>query len=138
MSSLSVRLPDSLHEKIRELARREHVSINQFIATAVAEKASALLTVDYLEQRARRADPDVFARVLSRVPDVPPPPGDAPAIPGPGPPRIRRGARGGRPARGARDENGSRRARRSSPVGTGAVGDGEPIAAARVEAAVPP
>lgn len=78
MSSLSVRLPDSLHEKIRELARREHVSINQFIATAVAEKASALLTVDYLEQRARRADPDVFARVLSRVPDVPPP-GDAPA-----------------------------------------------------------
>ena len=79
MSSLSVRLPDSLHEKIRELARREHVSINQFIATAVAEKASALLTVDYLEQRSRRADPDVFARVLSRVPDVPPPPGDAPA-----------------------------------------------------------
>ena len=76
MSSLSVRLPDSLHEKIRELARQDDVSINQFIATAVAEKASALLTVDYLEQRARRADPDLFARVLGRVPDVPPAPGD--------------------------------------------------------------
>ena len=76
MSSLSVRLPDSLHDKVRELARRDGVSINQFIATAVAEKASALLTVDYLEQRARRADPDLFRRLLSRVPDVPPLPGD--------------------------------------------------------------
>ena len=77
MSSLSVRLPDSLHDKVRELARRDGVSTNQFIATAVAEKTSALLTVDYLEQRARRADPDLFARLLSRVPDVPPLPGDA-------------------------------------------------------------
>ena len=77
MSSLSVRLPDSLHDKVRELARRDGVSINQFIATAVAEKASALLTVDYLEQRARRADADLLSRLLSRVPDVPPAPGDA-------------------------------------------------------------
>ena len=76
MSSLSVRLPDSLHDKVRELARRDHVSINQFIATAVAEKTSALLTVDYLEQRARRADPDLLTRLLSQVPDVPPLPGD--------------------------------------------------------------
>ena len=99
MSSLSVRLPDSLHDKVRELARRDGVSINQFIATAVAEKASALLTVDYLEQRARRADPDIFRRLLSRVPDVPPPPGDElpadgqpPASPNP-PKRPRRGGR---------------------------------------------
>ena len=68
MSSLSVRLPDSLHEKVRELARRDDVSINQFIATAVAEKASALLTVDYLKQRARRAEPELFARLLNGSP----------------------------------------------------------------------
>ena len=42
MSSLSLRLPESLHEKIRELAERDNISINQFIATAVAEKAAAL------------------------------------------------------------------------------------------------
>jgi hypothetical protein len=76
MSSLSLRLPDSLHEKIRELAERDDVSINQFIATAVAEKAAALLTVTYLEDRARRADPRVFDRVLARVPDVVPRAGD--------------------------------------------------------------
>jgi predicted transcriptional regulator len=77
MSTLSLRLPDSLHRKIRELAERDDISINQFIATAAAEKTAALLTVDYLEERARRGDATVFNRVLARVPDVPPVPGDA-------------------------------------------------------------
>ena len=76
MSSLSLRLPDSLHRKIRELAEREDISINQFIATAAAEKAAALLTVAYLEERGRRANPRLLDRLLSRVPDVPPVPGD--------------------------------------------------------------
>lgn len=76
MSSLSLRLPESLHQKIRELAERDAVSINQFIATAVAEKAAALLTVDYLEARGRRADVRLFDRVLARVPDTAPVPGD--------------------------------------------------------------
>ena len=76
MSSLSLRLPDSLHRKVRELAEREDISINQFIAMAVAEKAAALLTVEYLAERGRRADPRRLGRLLSRVPDVPPIPGD--------------------------------------------------------------
>jgi len=76
MSNLSLRLPDSLHRKIRELAEREDVSINQFIATAAAEKAAALLTLEYIEERARRADPRLVDRLLRRVPDVPPVPGD--------------------------------------------------------------
>lgn len=71
MSSLSLRLPDSLHQKIRELAEQDDISINQFIATAVAEKAAALLTVSYLEERGRRADPRLVDRILRRVPDVP-------------------------------------------------------------------
>jgi hypothetical protein len=76
MSSLSLRLPDSLHAKIRELADKDDVSINQFIATAVAEKAAALLTLAYLEERAKRGDRAAFDRILARVPDVPPAPGD--------------------------------------------------------------
>ena len=77
MSSLSLRLPESLHKKIRELAERENVSINQFIAMAVAEKTAALLTVDYLKDRAERADGKILDRLLKRVPDVPATPGDA-------------------------------------------------------------
>ena len=76
MSNLSLRLPDSLHRKLRELSERDDVSINQFIATAVAEKAAALLTVEYLEARGRRANPQLIDRILSRVPDAPPTPGD--------------------------------------------------------------
>jgi predicted transcriptional regulator len=82
MSTLSLRLPDSLHRKIRELAEQDDVSINQFITTAVAEKAAALLTVKYLEERARRADAQLVDRVLARVPDAPPIRGDE--LPEPG------------------------------------------------------
>jgi len=76
MSSLSLRLPESLHQRLRELAERDDISINQFIATAVAEKAAALLTVEYLAARGQRANAKLVDRVLSRVPDVPPIVGD--------------------------------------------------------------
>lgn len=76
MSTLSLRLPESLHRQIRELAERDNVSINQFIATAAAEKTAALLTIEYLEGRARRGDAASFGSILARVPDVAPVPGD--------------------------------------------------------------
>ena len=76
MSTLSLRLPESLHKQLKELARREGISINQFISTAVAEKLSALMTADYLEDRARRGDRGRFERILARVPDVEPDPAD--------------------------------------------------------------
>ena len=52
MSTMSLRLPESLHERAREIAKQEGVSINQLVATALAEKLSALDTVQYLEARA--------------------------------------------------------------------------------------
>ena len=69
MSTLSIRLPESLHRQARELARREGVSINQLLTTALAEKLSALLTQDYLEQRAHRGSRERFDAALARVPD---------------------------------------------------------------------
>lgn len=72
MSTLSLRLPNSLHEQIRQLAKQEGVSINQFIASAAAEKMSALLTEAYIKERAKRADPKKFRDVLKKVPDVEP------------------------------------------------------------------
>lgn len=77
MSTLSLRLPDSLHKKLKELARREGVSINQLISTAVAEKVSALMTLDYLEARAARGSRDKFEAVLAKVADREPPEYDA-------------------------------------------------------------
>ena len=81
MSALSLRLPESLHRQVRELAEREDVSINQFIAMAVAEKMSALLTVEYLEARARRGSRTHLRAILQRVPDLPAVPGDEWLVP---------------------------------------------------------
>lgn len=72
MSALSLRLPNSLHERARELARREGVSINQLVSAALAEKMSALLTEEYLEARARRGSRARFLAALARVPAVEP------------------------------------------------------------------
>lgn len=72
MSTLSVRLPESLHKKIKELAEKEGISMNQFITLAVSEKMSALLTVDYLKERAEKANKKKFINVMDQVPDVEP------------------------------------------------------------------
>ena len=76
MSTLSLRLPDSLHNQIRALAKKEGVSINQLLASAAAEKVAALLTEEYLEERARRASGERFHAVLAKVPRVSPAPED--------------------------------------------------------------
>lgn len=72
MSTLSVRLPDSLHKQIRRLAKQEGMSINQFISTAAAEKMAALMTLDYLEERAKRGSREKFEAALATLPDVEP------------------------------------------------------------------
>lgn len=76
MSALSVRLPDSLHRQLKQLAQKEGVSVNQLISTAVAEKLSALMTEDYLRERAERGDRGRFEAALALVPDVAPEPAD--------------------------------------------------------------
>ena len=72
MSTISVRLPESLHKKIKEFAEREGVSMNQFITLAVSEKMSALLTVDYLKKRAEQTSKQNFMHIMDQVPDVEP------------------------------------------------------------------
>jgi len=76
MSSLSLRLPNSVHRHIREIALHEGVSINQFISSAVSEKISAIMTEDYLNQRASRADRAGFKNILDKVSDRTLLPGD--------------------------------------------------------------
>ena len=76
MSALSLRLPESIHRHIREIARKEGVSINQFISSAVSEKISALMTGDYLKNRAKRVKKEEFKTILAKVSGRKPIPGD--------------------------------------------------------------
>ncbi len=72
MSTISLRLPDSLHKQVRRLAEKESVSINQLITLALAEKLSALMTEEYLEGRAKRGSRKKFERAMAKVPKVEP------------------------------------------------------------------
>lgn len=67
MSNISLRLPESLHKSIRQLALKEHVSINQMITLALAEKLSALTTEEYLGDRAQRGNRKSFLKALGKV-----------------------------------------------------------------------
>lgn len=72
MSAISLRLPRSLHKIVRELAQKEGISINQLITLALAEKVSALMAKEYLEERASRGDRAKFERAMAKVPEVEP------------------------------------------------------------------
>ena len=76
MSALNLRLPDSIHRHIKEVAKKEGVSINQFISTAVTEKISAIMTEDYLRGRAVRANKNDLKKLLAKVTDREPLAGD--------------------------------------------------------------
>ena len=71
MSTMSLRLPESLHRQAKELALQEGISINQLVATALAEKISALQALKYLEERAARGSRQKFDRALNKVKNVP-------------------------------------------------------------------
>ena len=61
------------HRAVKELAERDHSSANQFITHAIAEKVSALRTMEWMEERAQRAtSSDRFAELLAKAPDVAP------------------------------------------------------------------
>ncbi len=72
MSTLSLRLPESIYERVKEFAKKDGISINQFIASAVSEKISAFATKDYLEIRAKRANQKKYRDALTLIPDIEP------------------------------------------------------------------
>ncbi len=72
METIQISLPDSIHKNLKELAEKDHVSIDQFVTTAISEKISAFMTKKYMEDRAKRGSKEKFLDALSKVPDVEP------------------------------------------------------------------
>lgn len=65
-----------MHQKIKELAARDDVSVNQFIASADSEKMASVLTLDFLKSEAVKGKRSDFEHYLSMVPDAPAQAGD--------------------------------------------------------------
>lgn len=76
MTALTVRLPNSVHQKVKELAQRDEISVNQFIAAAVSEKMASVMTLDFLKAEAEKGQQSDFDRYLRLVPDAMPEVGD--------------------------------------------------------------
>jgi hypothetical protein len=72
MSIVQIQIPDSLQKSLHELASRDGVSIDQFISIAIAEKISALMTENYLKERAKTGSREKYEAILAKVPDVEP------------------------------------------------------------------
>lgn len=75
-STYPLRLPVSIKIEAEKLAAAEGTSLNQFVATAVAEKVAALRTASYFVERQGRADWEAFDRLMSRPDGQPPRSGD--------------------------------------------------------------
>lgn len=76
MSNYPLRLPESLMDDARDMARRQGVSINQFLATLIAERIGELKALNHVRARILRADLDAARAVLALVPDREPMEGD--------------------------------------------------------------
>ena len=70
MSTLNVNIPESLRRRAQSLAQDDGVPLDQFIATALAEKVAVLDADCYIRERAVRGSREKFDRVLAKVPDV--------------------------------------------------------------------
>ena len=76
MSTLSIRLPNSIHQHAKRLAQTEGVSVNQLVSSALAEKLSALDAERYLNERALRGSEVDINAILAKVPNTEPEPED--------------------------------------------------------------
>jgi hypothetical protein len=76
MTTVTIQMPESLAQQLREYAEREGLTVDQLLSSAAAEKLSALMTVDHLRQRAKRANREDFIAFLDASPNIPALPGD--------------------------------------------------------------
>jgi hypothetical protein len=71
-----LRLPRSLKKAVERQSKEDGTSINQFVATAVAEKLSALQTAEFFADRRAHADFKAFDKLMRRRGGKPPRAGD--------------------------------------------------------------
>lgn len=76
MKALQVRLPDSVHQRLKELSQREGISLNQALVAAASNEVVRQETRDFFARAASSYDAVAFADALAAVPDAPPLEGD--------------------------------------------------------------
>jgi hypothetical protein len=65
-------IPDDVSEKAQKVAQDEHMSLDEFTTLALIQRLSTKIPDPYLEERARRGNPQRFREILAQVPHVEP------------------------------------------------------------------
>jgi hypothetical protein len=76
MTTIKANVPDYLAKLAVEAAEKEKITLDQVVSLALSAQVSAWRVRDDIETRAKRANLEAFDRILERVPNVPPQPGD--------------------------------------------------------------
>lgn len=76
MTTIHAKVPDYLAKLVQEAAQKENVTVDQLIALALSAQVSAWNVRDDIETRAKRGRAEELERILSKVPDRAPLPGD--------------------------------------------------------------
>jgi hypothetical protein len=76
MTKIEANIPDSLARQALAAAESERVPIDQIVALALSAQTAAWRGSEDIGTRAKRADLAAFDRVMAKVPNVPPLPGD--------------------------------------------------------------
>jgi hypothetical protein len=76
MKTLQAQIPESLLKQVTELASQEKTTVDQLVSIALAAQVSAWQTRESFQSRARNVNYEAVDRILAKVPNVPPMPGD--------------------------------------------------------------
>jgi predicted DNA-binding protein len=76
MKAIELNMPDDVYEKLENLASHDHQSVNAFALRKLEELARAFEDFRELERRAQRGNRQKFEESMTKVPKVPPMPGD--------------------------------------------------------------
>ena len=71
MKTIQIRVPDYIHERIKELAKEEGISMNNFIVSSVSNEVVRQETRDFFKKASAIFDPGAFAEALAAIPDAP-------------------------------------------------------------------
>ncbi len=67
--SKSIAVPEDLYNKAAELAAQDHVSVEEYVSTVLAQR---LASREYLEMRPKLFNREEFEHALNQIPDVEP------------------------------------------------------------------
>jgi len=72
MSTISVTLPDSVKSRLEEIAKREGVSVDAYVAMVLSQRIAVADADSYVQRRAGNGSAEQLKQLLDQAPDVEP------------------------------------------------------------------